>query len=126
MQVPSDLKYTESHEWIRFEGETGVVGITDFAQDSLGDIVFLELPKPGTSFQQGETIGVVESVKTVSDILSPVSGVITEVNSDLEAKPETVNKDPYGAGWLFKIKLANSGEISSLLNAADYTAKVEK
>jgi glycine cleavage system H protein len=126
MQVPSDLKYTESHEWIRFEGETGVVGITDFAQDSLGDIVFLELPKPGTSFQQGETIGVVESVKTVSDILSPVSGMITEVNSDLEAKPETVNKDPYGAGWLFKIKLANSGEISSLLNAADYTAKVEK
>jgi glycine cleavage system H protein len=126
MQVPSDLKYTESHEWIRFEGETGVVGITDFAQDSLGDIVFLELPKPGTSFQQGQTIGVVESVKTVSDILSPVSGVITEVNSDLEAKPETVNKDPYGAGWLFKIKLANSGEISSLLNAADYTAKVEK
>jgi glycine cleavage system H protein len=126
MQVPSDLKYTESHEWIRFEGETGVVGITDFAQDSLGDIVFLELPKPGTSFQQGETIGVVESVKTVSDILSPVSGMITEVNSDLEAKPETVNKDPYGAGWLFKINLANSGEISSLLNAADYTAKVEK
>jgi glycine cleavage system H protein len=126
MQVPSDLKYTESHEWIRFEGETGVVGITDFAQDSLGDIVFLELPKPGTSFQQGETIGVVESVKTVSDILSPVSGMITEVNSDLEAKPETVNKNPYGAGWLFKIKLANSGEISSLLNAADYTAKVEK
>jgi glycine cleavage system H protein len=126
MQVPSDLKYTESHEWIRFEGETGVVGITDFAQDSLGDIVFLELPKPGTSFQQGETIGVVESVKTVSDILSPVSGMITEVNSDLEAKPETVNKDPYGAGWLFKIKLANSGEISSLLNAANYTAKVEK
>jgi glycine cleavage system H protein len=126
MQVPSDLKYTESHEWIRFEGETGVVGITDFAQDSLGDIVFLELPKPGTSFQQGETIGVVESVKTVSDILSPVSGMITEVNSDLEAKPETVNKDPYGAGWLFKIKLVNSGEISSLLNAADYTAKVEK
>jgi glycine cleavage system H protein len=126
MQVPSDLKYTESHEWIRFEGETGVVGITDFAQDSLGDIVFLELPKPGTSFQQGETIVVVESVKTVSDILSPVSGMITEVNSDLEAKPETVNKDPYGAGWLFKIKLANSGEISSLLNAANYTAKVEK
>ena len=126
MQVPSDLKYTESHEWIRFEGETGVVGITDFAQDSLGDIVFLELPKAGTSFQQGETIGVVESVKTVSDILSPVSGMITEVNSDLEAKPETVNKDPYGAGWLFKIKLANSGEISSLLNAADYTAKLEK
>jgi glycine cleavage system H protein len=126
MQVPSDLKYTESHEWIRFEGETGVVGITDFAQDSLGDIVFLELPKPGTSFQQGETIGVVESVKTVSDILSPVSGEITEINSDLEAKPETVNKDPYGTGWLFKIKLANSGEISSLLNPADYTAKVEK
>ena len=126
MQVPSDLKYTESHEWIRFEGETGVVGITDFAQDSLGDIVFLELPKPGTSFQQGETVGVVESVKTVSDILSPVSGEITEVNSALEAKPEAVNKDPYHAGWLFKIKLASSGEISSLLNAADYTAKVEK
>jgi glycine cleavage system H protein len=126
MQVPDDLKYSESHEWIRSEGKIGTVGITDFAQDSLGDIVFLELPEPGTSFQQGETVGVVESVKTVSDILSPVSGEITEVNSGLEAKPESVNKDPYGSGWLFKIRLANSDEISSLLSAADYTAKVEK
>jgi glycine cleavage system H protein len=126
MQVPEDLKYTESHEWIRFEGEVGTVGITDFAQDSLGDIVFLELPEPGTSFQPGETVGVVESVKTVSDILSPVSGEITEVNSGLEANPESVNKDPYGTGWLFKIRIANSDEVSSLLSAADYTAKAEK
>jgi glycine cleavage system H protein len=126
MQVPDDLKYTESHEWIRSEGEIGTVGITDFAQDSLGDIVFLELPEPGNSFQQGETVGVVESVKTVSDILSPVSGEIIDVNSGLEASPETVNKDPYGTGWLFKIKIAKSDEVSSLLSASDYTAKVEK
>jgi glycine cleavage system H protein len=126
MQVPDDLKYTESHEWIRAEGEIGTVGITDFAQDSLGDIVFLELPKVGSSFQQGETVGVVESVKTVSDILAPVSGEITEVNSALEANPDSVNKDPYGAGWLFKIKLASSDEMTSLLNSSDYMTKVEK
>jgi len=96
MQTPDDLKYTETHEWIRSEGEIATVGITDFAQDSLGDIVFLELPEPGTIFQQGETVGVVESVKTVSDILAPVSGEIKEVNSGLESSPESVNKDPYG------------------------------
>jgi len=126
MQTPDDLKYTETHEWIRSEGEIATVGITDFAQDSLGDIVFLELPEPGTIFQQGETVGVVESVKTVSDILAPVSGEIKEVNSDLESNPESVNKDPYGKGWLFKISLANTDEITSLLSSSDYTAKVEK
>jgi glycine cleavage system H protein len=126
MQVPDDLKYTESHEWIRPEGEIGTVGITDFAQDSLGDIVFLELPKAAALFQQGETVGVVESVKTVSDILAPVSGEIVEVNSRLEANPDSVNKDPYGVGWLFKIRLANSEEITSLLSSSDYLAKVEK
>ena len=126
MQAPDDLKYTESHEWIRSEGDIATVGITDFAQDSLGDIVFLELPEPGTIFQQGETVGVVESVKTVSDIMAPVSGEIKEVNSGLEASPESVNKDPYGKGWLFKISLANTDEITSLLSSSDYTAKVEK
>ena len=126
MQTPDDLKYTETHEWIRSEGEIATVGITDFAQDSLGDIVFLELPQPGTVFQQGETVGVVESVKTVSDIMAPVSGEIKEVNSGLEASPESVNKDPYGKGWLFKISLANTDEITSLLSSSDYTAKVEK
>jgi glycine cleavage system H protein len=126
MQAPGDLKYTETHEWIRSEGEIATVGITDFAQDSLGDIVFLELPEPGTLFQQGETVGVVESVKTVSDILAPVSGEISEVNSGLETNPESVNKDPYGKGWLFKIRLANADEITSLLSSSDYTAKVEK
>jgi glycine cleavage system H protein len=126
MQAPDDLKYTESHEWIRSEGEIATVGITDFAQDSLGDIVFLELPEPGTVFQQGETVGVVESVKTVSDILAPVSGEIREVNSGLGTNPESVNKDPYGKGWLFKISLAKADEIASLLSSSDYTAKVEK
>jgi len=126
MQTPDDLKYTETHEWIRSEGEIATVGITDFAQDSLGDIVFLELPEPGTIFQQGETVGVVESVKTVSDIMAPVSGEIKEVNSGLESNPESVNKDPYGKGWLFKISLANTDEITSLLSSSDYTAKVEK
>ena len=126
MQAPDDLKYTESHEWIRFEGEIATVGITDFAQDSLGDIVFLELPEPGTVFQQGETVGVVESVKTVSDILAPVSGEIREVNSSLGTHPESVNKDPYGEGWLFKISPANADEMTSLLSSSDYKAKVEK
>ena len=126
MQAPEDLKYTESHEWIRSEGEIATVGITDFAQDSMGDIVFLELPAPGTVFQQGETVGVVESVKTVSDILAPVSGEIREVNSSLGTHPESVNKDPYGEGWLFKISLANTDEITSLLSSSDYKAKVEK
>ena len=126
MQTPDDLKYTETHEWIRSDGEIATVGITDFAQDSLGDIVFLELPEPGTIFQQGETVGVVESVKTVSDIMAPVSGEIKEVNSGLESNPESVNKDPYGKGWLFKISLANTDEITSLLSSSDYTAKVEK
>ena len=126
MQAPDDLKYTESHEWIRSEGEIATVGITDFAQDSMGDIVFLELPEPGTVFQQGETVGVVESVKTGSDILAPVSGEIREVNSSLGTHPESVNKDPYGEGWLFKISLANTDEITSLLSSSDYKAKVEK
>jgi glycine cleavage system H protein len=126
MQAPDNLKYTESHEWIRSEGGIATVGITDFAQDSLGDIVFLELPEPGTAFQQGETVGVVESVKTVSDILAPVSGEIREVNSSLGTHPESVNKDPYGEGWLFKISLANTDEITSLLSSSDYKAKVEK
>ena len=92
----------------------------------MGDIVFLELPEPGTAFQQGETVGVVESVKTVSDILAPVSGEIREVNSSLGTHPESVNKDPYGEGWLFKISLANTDEITSLLSSSDYKAKVEK
>ena len=126
MQAPDDLKYTESHEWIRSEGEIATVGITDFAQDSLGDIVFLELPEPGTVFQQGETVGVVESVKTVSDILAPVSGEIREVNSSLGTHPESVNKDPYGEGWLFKISPANADEMTSLLSSSDYKAKVGK
>jgi len=126
MQVPDDLKYTESHEWIRSDGEIGTVGITDFAQDSLGDIVFLELPEAGTSFQQGENIGVVESVKTVSDILTPVSGEIIATNSALETSPQAVNKDPYGSGWLFKIRLANNDEIASLLSSSDYRTKIEK
>jgi glycine cleavage system H protein len=126
MQAPDNLKYTESHEWIRSEGGIATVGITDFAQDSLGDIVFLELPEPGTVFQQGETVGVVESVKTVSDILAPVSGEIREVNSSLGTHPESVNKDPYGEGWLFKISLANTDEVTSLLSSSDYKTKVEK
>ena len=126
MQTPDDLRYTESHEWIRSEGEIATVGITDFAQDSLGDIVFIELPEPGKAFRQGETVGVVESVKTVSDILAPVSGEIREVNPSLGTNPESVNKDPYGKGWLFKISLANSDEITSLLSSSDYAAKVEK
>ena len=117
---PDDLHYTEDHEWIRVEGDTGVVGITHFAQEQLGDIVFVELPEVGDTPSSGDTSGSIESVKAVSDIFCPIGGEIVEVNVALDAAPETLNSDPYGEGWIFKIKMSNPGELDDLMNVAAY------
>jgi len=118
--IPEDLHYSKDHEWIRVEGNLGVVGITDHAQDALGDVVYVELPKAGDEFAAHESFGSVESVKAVSEIFTPVSGEITEANDSLQDEPEKVNQDPYGAGWMIKIKMKNPGEVDSLLTAAEY------
>lgn len=122
--IPQDLKYAESHEWLRVDGETGTVGISDHAQAELTDIVYVELPAVGAQAEAGKTIAVVESVKAASDIYSPVSGTITEVNAALSSNPALVNTDPYGEGWLFKLKISNSAEVDKLKSAADYQAQV--
>ena len=118
--VPEDLHYSKDHEWVRVEGNIGVVGITDHAQDALGDVVYVELPKAGDEFAAHESFGSVESVKAVSDVFTPVSGEITEANDSLQDEPEKVNQDPYGDGWMIKIKMKSSGEVDSLLTAAEY------
>jgi len=117
---PENFRYTKEHEWVRVEGDTGVVGITDHAQEQLGDIVYVDLPKPGTRVEQGKTLGSVESVKAVSDIYAPVSGEVLEVNDALATSPEKLNADPHGEAWLVKIKLSAPGEIQQLLSAGDY------
>ena len=117
---PENFRYTKEHEWVRVEGDTGVVGITDHAQEQLGDIVYVDLPKPGTRVEKGKTLGSVESVKAVSDIYAPVSGEVLEVNDALATSPEKLNADPHGEAWLVKIKLSAPGEIQQLLSAGDY------
>ena len=117
---PEDLKYTKEHEWVKVEGYLATVGITFHAQDELGDVVFVELPKVGTEVKTAGEFGVVESVKTVSTLYSPVSGTVEEVNSDLEASPDAVNQDPYGKGWMIKVKMSSPNEASSLLSSKDY------
>jgi glycine cleavage system H protein len=118
VNVPEDLLYTKSHEWVRIDGGTATIGITDFAQSELGDIVYVDLPSPGRALQSGDSFSTVESVKTVSDVYTPVSGEVTGINSDLEAASELMNSDPYGGGWLIKLSL--DGEPSGLLTAAEY------
>jgi glycine cleavage system H protein len=118
--VPEDLHYSKDHEWIRVEGDIGTIGITDHAQNSLGDVVYVELPKVGESFSAHEAFGSVESVKAVSEIFTPVGGEITEVNESLQDESESVNKDPYGAGWMIRLRMSNPGEVDSLLNAVEY------
>ena len=118
--VPEGLYYSKDHEWLRVEGETGTVGITDHAQNSLGDVVYVELPKPGESFAAHDTFGSVESVKAVSELFLPVAGEVTEVNESLTDEPEKVNTDPYGEGWMLRVRLSNRGEVDSLLSAAEY------
>ncbi len=120
MASSEDLLYTKEHEWIRVEGNKGVVGITDFAQDQLGDVVFVEPPLPGAELTQGQTMGVVESVKTVSDLYAPVSGSVTLSNKELETQPELVNQDPYGKGWLVELEISDIGELSALMSAENY------
>lgn len=119
MSYPTNLKYTKSHEWIKADGKTATIGITNYAQESLGDIVFVDLPKPGAELNAGKTLGSVESVKAVSDIYAPVSGTVTEINGELTTAPEKINKDAHGA-WMVKISLKNPEELKSLLSAADY------
>jgi glycine cleavage system H protein len=122
--VPSDLRYTKEHEWIRVEGDEAVIGITGHAADQLGDIVFVELPSAGRALQQAATFGVVESVKAVSDLFAPVSGEVIGTNDALAGAPETVNTDPYGAGWMLRVRLADAGELDELLDAAAYDALI--
>jgi len=119
MAYPENYRYTKEHEWIKVDGDTGTIGITDYAQNSLGDIVFAELPKVGASLQAGTTFGSVESVKAVSDLFSPVTGTVTEVNEELAAAPEKINQDANGT-WMVKVDLSNPDEANSLLSAADY------
>ena len=118
--IPDDLKYSKDHEWIRIEGDTAVVGITDYAQDSLGDVVYVELPNEGENFNAHDAFGSVESVKAVSEIFTPVAGEIVASNEDLNDTPEVVNDDPYGDAWMVKIKMDNSGEADALLSAEEY------
>jgi glycine cleavage system H protein len=122
---PADLRYTREHEWARVDGSRARIGITHFAQDQLGDVVFVELPKVGARVRQMETFGVVESVKAVSDLFAPVSGEVVEVNQGLVAHPEQVNRDPYGEGWLIVVALADTKELENLLSAADYEKYLE-
>jgi|SRR5215469_8567227 glycine cleavage system H protein len=124
MTYPENFRYTKEHEWVRAEGDVGVVGITHHAQDQLGDIVYIDLPKVGTSVEQGKSLGSVESVKAVSDIYSPVSGEVVEVNEGLGQFPEKLNQDPHGAAWLLKIRLSAPDQLKGLLSAADYQAYV--
>jgi glycine cleavage system H protein len=119
MPYPSDFKYTKEHEWIKADGNSATIGITTYAQESLGDIVFVELPKPGTEITAGKTFGSVESVKAVSDLYAPATGTVTEVNGELATAPEKINKDAHSA-WMLKMNLKNLGELDSLLSASDY------
>lgn len=126
MEFPSDLKYTKEHEWAKLDGESVLIGITDYAQEELGDIVYVELPEVGEDVTQDESFGSVESVKTVSDVYAPVSGKIVEVNKDLEEGPEIINSDPYGDGWLIRIELSDPAEMDKLLSASEYAEYVRE
>jgi glycine cleavage system H protein len=120
MKFPEDLKYTKDHEWIRIENNTGTIGVTDFAQKELGDIVYVEINTEGEKLDQGAVFGTVEAVKTVSDLFMPISGKILEFNEELEDEPELVNSEPYDGGWMIKIEITNESELGSLLSAEDY------
>lgn len=120
MNIPADLKYTKDHEWIKIEGDIATIGITDFAQGELGDIVYVEVETEGDSLNQEDVFGTVEAVKTVSDLFMPLSGEVVEVNENLESDPESVNKDAYGNGWMVKVKMSNQDQIEELLTADQY------
>ncbi len=122
MNIPTNLKYTKDHEWVSIEGDVATIGITDFAQGELGDIVYVEIETEGETFESEEVFGSVEAVKTVSDLFMPLSGEIIEFNSELEANPEYVNNDPFGKGWMIKVKISDPSEVDNLLDAAGYQA----
>lgn len=124
MNFPADLKYTKDHEWIRVEGDNATIGITDFAQKELGDIVYVDVNTVGETVDKDAVFGTVEAVKTVSDLFMPVSGEVVEVNKDIDSAPESVNQDPYGKGWMIKIKITNASELSGLLDVAAYKALI--
>ena len=126
MNFPDNLKYTKDHEWIRVEGDTGWVGITDYAQGELGDVVFVELPAVGTKVTQGKSFGTIEAVKAVSDIFAPVSGEVLEVNKGVQTGPDAVNKDPYGKGWMIKMRIENPAELAGLFDVTAYKKTVAK
>jgi glycine cleavage system H protein len=122
--VPSDLRYTKDHEWVRVDGDRATIGVTQYAADQLGDVVFVELPTAGRSFSQHATFGVVESVKAVSDLYIPIDGEILEANSDLGMEPELVNSDPYGAGWMLRVRITKADQLAELLDPAAYDALI--
>ncbi|MBL7991492.1 MAG: glycine cleavage system protein GcvH [Candidatus Kapabacteria bacterium] len=124
MTFPETLKYTKEHEWVRIEGNTATVGITDHAQGELGDIVYVDIPDAGASVKQGDVFGTIEAVKTVADLFAPVSGTITEFNTAVNDAPEAINDDPYGAGWIIKVELSNPEEVGALLDVASYKALI--
>ncbi|MEW6469133.1 MAG: glycine cleavage system protein GcvH [Bacteroidota bacterium] len=124
MNFPDNLKYTKEHEWVRVEGNTAYIGITDFAQGELGDIVYVDIGTLGETLAKEAVFGTVEAVKTVSDLFMPVSGKIVEINKKIDTNPESVNKDPYGEGWMIKVELSNPGEVNGLMSAADYKAHI--
>jgi glycine cleavage system H protein len=124
MTYPSDYRYTKEHEWVSAKGDMATIGISDYAQHELGDVVFVELPAVGTKVAAGKTLGTVESVKAVSEIYAPVNGEVVETNGELQNKPETINSDPHGSGWLIKVKLANPAEVNSLMDPAAYEAYI--
>jgi glycine cleavage system H protein len=126
MNFPNDVQYTKEHEWIRLSGEVGQIGITEYAQGELGDVVFVELPSVGAKLEQGKTFGTIEAVKAVSDLFAPLSGEVIEINKELQENPELVNKEPYGRGWMVKLKLSAPDERTSLLNADDYKKLIGK
>jgi glycine cleavage system H protein len=126
MDFPKDLKYTKEHEWVKIDGDSVTVGITDYAQDSLGDVVYVELPQEGGNVTKNEPFGVVESVKAVSDLYSPVSGTVAEVNDAIIDSPEAINDDPYGDAWMIKVELASEDELDDLLSAEDYESYIEE
>ncbi|WP_239256777.1 glycine cleavage system protein GcvH [Listeria ilorinensis] len=125
MSLPKELVYTEEHEWVKEEGGTYLIGITDFAQDQLGDIVFVELPEVGDTIEQGDSIGSIESVKTVSDFYAPITGKVVEINSELEDAPELLNSNPYDKGWLLKVEEVDSAQVAALLSADDYQKVID-
>lgn len=120
MNIPSDLKYTKDHEWVKIDGDVATVGVTDYAQGELGDVVYIDLPEIGDAVEKDDSFGTIEAVKAVADLFSPVSGDIEARNETLQDEPETINKDPYGEGWMVKIKMSDSAQLSELMNAAEY------